>query len=293
MSDHFRTVPTNAVEADERYRFTRGEPSEALRASIEAHGCFSPPLCLAEGDQLVPLAGFKRLAILRALDGELTVRVVEAASPVEAIAVAAAEIRSTRELGPFEVARAFDRARQHGVDRPTSAQRLGPALGVEPHEVVVKRHLELLRVPSGLADWLEQKGVSLKRALAFSRVRPDDAAVLLDLASRFEPSARALEEWHAMLVGISKRDGSTFAAVLGAAGEPNDSASLRDGLWRQRYLAALSLPDGASVHWDDSFEREGCELRLPIKTADALRSDLTGLSDEAQIALFDALLDAL
>ncbi len=96
-----------------------------------------------------------------------------------------------------------------------------------------------------------------------------------------------------MLVGISKRDGSTFAAVLGAAGEPNDSASLRDGLWRQRYLAALSLPDGASVHWDDSFEREGCELRLPIKTADALRSDLTGLSDEAQIALFDALLDAL
>ena len=314
------TVPSQRIsESDERYRFTRGTASASLRSSIIACGCFSPPICVLEDEHYVPVTGFKRLQVLCDIASEVVVSVVRGADdPILLLALAANEIRTKREPTPFERSRAFHCAQGLGASRADIASRLAPALGLDPHEVVVRRHLMLLRVEESLAEWLERKGVSLKRALAFTRTRPEDARRLVDLITGLDPSARALEEWHRMLLDISKRDGTSLSAVLDGIGHqlpletesnlsPADRANrLRESLWALRYpawstaqvevekiLHKLCLPDGAEITWDRQFEKEGCSLILPIRILEQFRRDLVSLSDEHQLALFAELLDAL
>jgi hypothetical protein len=337
-----RRVPLATIGIDdERYRFTRGQPDAALRDSIAAWGCLVPPIVVAladHSDTAVPIAGFRRLAVLAELaagrsgrpwvgrqagedetrGGDVEVRWLSAETPpCQVFSIAIADAAREGELGPFEVCRAAGRALEMGVARGDVISRLLPLFGLEPHSVVLKRHLKLERIPDDLAHYLERKGVNLRRALNFVSLEPKSAAVLVELAERLHLSARATEEWAKMMGDVARRDGLTWPQVAQRAGllDADEQASQdlplseqvkrgRQRLWALRYptwhsvteaatraVEVLDLPPRARVHWDPQFERDGITLELSVRDVGELREDLRALGARSRLRALGDLLD--
>ena len=303
------------------FRITAGDPTAALIESIAEWGCLSPPICIRRDGKLVPVAGFKRLHGLAGLLGpeaETEIRELPAdTGTLRVLSVAAADTLRHRSLNPFEIARGIKIGISLGHTRATIAKHLLPHFGAEPHEAVVERHLKLLRMQPALVPFLEEKGVTLKRALELVRVPSDGAPLLVELATTLGLSARALEEWARMIGDIADRDLLSWpemaeqSGLLEVARDPDltvaDRAKrcgrllrkLRYPLWAQALattrtrIRKLEAPERVTVKWDDTFESEGLILEIRVHDTGGFQEDVAHLTDEDRLERLEELLDSL
>ncbi|MCA9562437.1 MAG: ParB/RepB/Spo0J family partition protein [Myxococcales bacterium] len=308
---------------DDSWRFTLGNPSSALLESIRAVGCLCPPLVVRQANSetravWLPIAGFKRLQALQA-SGVSRIAVWDVSSLDDFGRVVAAGRDASRdgELSPFACARAITLAQRTGASADAIAAELLPSLGLAPHRAVMKRYLKLSRIPRPLQDLLEEKGLSIKRAIDFAGVSEEDGELLVGIARHLGLSARALEEWTGMLRQSAERDGKSWAQAFEDAGcaevlrnpkwaSPEKTRRIRRLLWQLRYprwatqqdrveeaLASLELPPDASVQWDERFEQEGFRLTLQVRTTDEFSNALDKLSQPDTVSKIRSLLALL
>ena len=307
---------------DERYRITEGHPCNRLLTELGQWGCLVPPLCVSAGDKgdLVPVGGFKRLAGLTQLHPPtetIEVRVLAPdTSTLEILANAAWEIRRDREITSFEAMRGIVRALDCNVERREIVDDLLIELGLEPHQNVLNRHLRLKRIPKDLARWLESKDVSVKRALRFAKIRPDEAACLAQLATSYGLSLRAAEEWARMIGDTARRDKMTWQAVVERAGLTENSLDqgcemppakhAQQKLWALRYphwkktvetvrrrVMEASLTERMQIVWDDSFETEGLQIHWRVSNVGQLKEDAEALIVPERLKKLERVLEAI
>ena len=184
-------------------------------------------------------------------------------------------------------------------------------------DLVFVRHLNLEQIPTPLATVLEDRGVSLRRALNFVGLTEESAILLAELATRFRLSGRAIEEWSRMIGDIARREEQSWSEVAGQA-ELSDLAVQEDrqldqrvrearaNLWRLRYptwysareaakalASSVDLPERVTLIWDENFEQEGLVVEIQVRDGQELCQDLTSLLDPDRLEGIQRLLESL
>jgi len=187
---------------------------------------------------------------------------------------------------------------------------------LEPHDAVAKRHLKLETIPEPLAIHLEQQGVSLRRALRFTRVTTEQAAVVVRISRGLSFSLRSLEECARMIDEVAARDDLTWLDVAERAGlldaltakdraQDKAKAGMKT-LWSLRYptwheagqrahekAAAVGASEHVRLSWDETFDKEGLVVTINAPTIDALDAELRALSSPERLKRLADLFDNL
>ncbi|MBN1946249.1 MAG: hypothetical protein JW797_11275 [Bradymonadales bacterium] len=309
-----------AIE-DQRYRISKGGAADSLRESIGRWGCLTPPVCHQTDGSLVPVTGFRRLQVCRELlgpEGTVEVRVMDSSTPpVDLLSLAVWDTRRDGAVNPFLVCRTVRRALDLGLERELIKGRLLVDLGQEPEDSVMDRHLSLERICGPLAEALESRGVSLRRALRWVSVGDKAGELLAWLAESFRLNGRALQEWGGMLDQVARRDGMSWqqvaerAELVALATEQDRQLDQRaqaafGRLWALRYptwqaakveaeqrVKRLGLPERVEVSWDERFEEEGFTLSIAVRQPEQLQADLESLLEPERLDRIAKLLEAL
>lgn len=289
------------------YRFVYRDPldgwdgASALRASVGRAGVLDPVWLVAESLDVVH--GHRRVEAAAEL-GLASVPALMLAGEPEDLFVKAVEVHAGQgDQNLREMARAMEVAVSLGMDQGQVARRLMPALGLEPHPELVRRHLRLLTLPPELLQLLLRKGFSLRRCLPFCDVAPEDARLLASVCQGL--GARKIEQTATALREICARDGVALAELVrGLELDPADARGIRrldarrhpetTGLRQRGDEVAAKLSGGvARVAFDRNFSRDGVELSARLERPEDLDRLVQHLASPGSLQQLRRLLELL
>jgi len=188
-----------------------------------------------------------------------------------------------RPLFPIETARVFQLARKQGVSYADLMESFFPMLGLKSDESLNEQYFQLLFLNESIVDYLIDKNAPLKTWMFITKFNPTDQFDLQDLI-RLRPTLSVFEEITICLHEIQKRESLSLPEVLKQlhwAQLLNDEnllpkkriGQIRNTIFMRRFpllsthkesvekaLNQISIPENASIRYDDTFEKK--ELRL-------------------------------
>ncbi len=255
------------------------------------------------GDGLVVVHGHRRVEAARELGLQAIPTVAVEGDGAELLARAVEAHAGRGDQNLREVARALEAGLRLGMDEAAAAERLLPALGLEPHVEMVRRHLRLLTLPPDLLQLLLSKGFSLRRCMPFCDVTRRDALLLARVCKGL--GARKIEQAATALREICARDGLGLErlvddleldpleqeglARLDARRHPETTALRRRAGELARELGGRE----ARVTFDPNFVRDGVEVTVRLEAEADLERALRRLAEPGKRDLLRRLLELL
>jgi len=203
-----------------------------------------------------------------------------------------------RPLFPIEIARVFQMARQDGVSDIELMALLFPLLGLKSDAGLIDRYLQILSLTLLIIKYLIEKNASVKTWLFILKFTPDEQSDLDDLI-RLRPTLSIFEEIANTLYEIQKREHLSQKDLLQQlqwnnilTDENRESkeriGQIRMAVTRRRFpllstrkesveteFRQISLPENASMHYDDTFEKKELRLSWRLET----KADIKKMTD--------------
>ena len=129
---------------------------EELAQSISEIGLLQPILVAVDGDRFEVVFGHRRYLACKKLELLKIRSIIRVMTPQEIGIARATENISRKDLTPFEEAATYDNLiREYGLTLAQVAQKMGKSAGV------IKRRMDLLRMPSTLQQAVHKKQISM------------------------------------------------------------------------------------------------------------------------------------
>lgn len=245
MMYRYEQIPLARIDLQQD-RFSCSYPPDLplLAASVREHGVLNPITLMERGDAYVVTAGYRRALAARKANLEaLECRVWNDPVPDEAALFLRnlVDNLSQRSLNLFERARAvrrlfLDLSLKDGEGRDACLR----LLRIAREEREKERYLALDRLVPAVKDYVLARNLADGIALCFLEVEGEEAAYLVDLATRLRFTASQIRELITLGKEIAGRDDQ---ALLGVLGRLEDQALPQgkeaDPRQRDRFMAAL------------------------------------------------------
>ena len=206
-----------------------------------------------------------------------------------------------RPLFPIEIASVFQFAREQGVSDADLIKLFFPMLGIKSDESLIERYFKLLSINEAIINYLIDKNAPLKTWMFITKFNPTDQFDLQDLI-QLRPTLSVFEEVAISLYEIQKRESISLQEILKQLHWTqllNDKSLLskerigqiRNAIFMRRFpllsthkesaekaLNQISIPENASMHYDDTFEKKELRLNWRLNTEidiDKMRSFYT------------------
>lgn len=282
--------------------------ASALRSSMQRQGMLVPVWARRVGEAYQLVAGFRRVETALEL-GLQRIPAVIVDGNVGELFCKSVERHAGQEANLRERARAVSVGLSLGWTARQVAQRLLPALALEPSGRLAEHLARVGRLPPELLDLLVAKSFSLRRSLAFCALDAAEARSLARVATQLALGARQIEEVGTWLQEIARREQLPLAQVLqqlglGETDEPDRAASLQR-LEQRRYpeatrrrAAIAALCDGfaaglVTVRHHKNFAADGVDLSLHVDSVAQLREAAARLADGPTLERLDKILEQL
>ncbi len=175
------------------------------------------------------------------------------------------------------------------IDRRRICEIFLPLLGIEPHEVFLRKYELAARLPEDVLQYCEEKNFSMKQCLQLSAYTEELLSTILSWKSHLAITSSIFEELLSNLAACIRRSGKTLAQTLDKIGAdrilsaPSDSIqqktiNIRHAIHRQCFpiltvknekmndiKKSFNLPANASFTWDETLEMKKLSFFVTIK----------------------------
>ncbi|MBN1779836.1 hypothetical protein JW948_01800 [bacterium] len=310
-----KEIPLKEIREDFFFCFTAQKPDPKLQASIARSGIRTPVQLAWHEGCYRPLSGFKRLGIARSLNMHaVPAEIADAADLVPVFLGVVEEQRAMRELTVVEKARIAGILERLGAGE--EAWNTLSVLLELPDRPDLKELLRSIRdYAPAVQTYLEQYGVSLKKARMFSPLSDEEQEHFIRLAVTLQIRPVELTGIITLLYEIGQREQSPLNRIMEQLGlfriseDPDLTRNVktdrikkairerrypRIGQWQSALHEAgksMQLPDHAQIEWDDRLEAPGVILKAHIQSREDLTSLQEWLSSESCRKSFDRMLE--
>ena len=312
MTLKFQEIPIHALLIeDSRYFFPSSMRKNESLARVQ-------PLLVHEWDGFHLIKDFDlAVALAGAKQGQnISCRILPKDFPLLEILKIIFQEECRRQASVVRRIRFIGLAQNLDLPKDALISELLPVAGFQAHEVLYRRMEAVLKLPSDLLDYCEEKNLSLKQCHQFARFAPElvqevfswQSALFLSV-SLFEEVLTSIQEWldrEGILIADFLVD-SNFKEIIHSAIRPAEKTEKIRELVRTRCFPLLTRINQKiqaqtemlqnipvlQCHWDKTLEKREVELRLRIKRIEEWDTALSGLKAPGTRQALSAILEEL
>jgi ParB/RepB/Spo0J family partition protein len=300
-------IPISHIDVtDETFSINFMPDLHRLQSSIEEIGLIQPVLLRKKPDGYQIICGFRRIFILKKMDGSDILSMVldeEEKDNLRLFLISLHENLTTRGFNTIEKAIALDKlVHQFHIDPVMVNKKYLPLLDLEADEKILNTYLSLVPMEEEIKTYVLKEEVSRSNIRRISSFSSKDRMALLSLISPLKLGENRLREILTFLEEIAKRDRLTIREILSQPEiqavlshqeltPPQRADRMKKALIGLRYprmhtmetkfetrKKELNLPPNLSLQHQPFFEGRGLKMEFQFETVDEYRSTLSSLS---------------
>ncbi len=299
-------IPMSHIDlTDETFSVNFLPDLHKLRSSIEEIGLIQPVLLRKKPDGYQIISGFRRIFILKEMDGSDVLSMVlneERKDDLQLFFISLHENLTTRGFNTVEKAIALDKlVQQFQIDPATVIRKYLPLFDLEQDDKILKTYLSLARMEEDIKIYVLKEEVSRNNIRRISSFSSKDRMAILSLISPLKLGENRLREILTFLEEITQRDHLSvkeivkrpeIQAILSQQElTPSQRAEkVKKALMGLRYprmhtmeekfqtkKRKLALPSNVFLSHPPFFEGKGLKVEFQFETANEYQSILSSL----------------